>query len=144
MSGNTTFRIAAALGIAILAVSAWVRARANREQQDVMLMLSLSAAADLVHTTNSQALTAVTEKWQADIGQIQTSPTRCLVRAGDDTPPLGDGTARARLVLTNDIGQSLILRLRPEYEGGTGLRKFRVLGYRKTEPGAAGNSRPAE
>ncbi len=78
-------------------------------------------------------------KLQADLNQILASPTRCIVRSGDEPPPLGDGGAYTRLLLTNEVGQALTLRLRPEYGPGHEFQKFRVLGYWKTEPGGPAN-----
>ncbi len=135
MSTSTIVRILAAAALLILVASAWFAARAKRERQDLMLSLSMSVGADLVHATNSHALTGVSAALQSDIKLIQASPTRAIIQPGDDGPPLGDGRAQARLVLTNEAGQALTLRLRPESDPSTGLRKFRVLGYRKTEPG---------
>jgi len=135
-------RFTVAAGILILVASAWFTSRAKQERRDLMLALSMSVGSDLVHTTNSRALTGVTAELQSDIKQIQASPTQAIIRTGDDSPPLGDGRAYFRLLLTNAIGQGLTLRLRPESEPGTGLRKFRVLGYRKTEPTGAANAAP--
>jgi hypothetical protein len=140
MSNSTILRIVAAVAIVIVAASAWFAARAKRDRQDLMLAISLTAGADLVHTTNSHALIGVTPELQSDISHIQESRTEAIVRPGDDKPPLGDGDAYARLLLTNTIGETLVLRLAPEFDVGTGLRKFRVLGYRKTEPDGAANA----
>jgi hypothetical protein len=136
---STLTRFVAGAAILIVVAIAWFSARAKQERRDLMLALSMSVGADLVHAANSHALTGVTAELQSDIKLIQASPTRAMVQPGDDDPPLGDGHAQARLVLTNETGQALTLRLRPEFEPGTGLRKFRVLGYRKTEPGGAAN-----
>jgi hypothetical protein len=140
MSTNTIIGFAVGAAILVAAAGAWFAARAKQERRDLMLALSMSVGADLVHATSSQALTGVTAELQSDIRLIQASPTRAIIQPGDDAPPLGDGSARARLVLINEAGQTLTLRLRPESEPGTGLRKYRVLGYRKTEPGGAANA----
>jgi hypothetical protein len=142
MSHRTIIRISIAAGIMIAVASAWCAARAKQERRDLMLALSMSVGADLVHATNSQALIGVTAELQSDIKLIQASPTRAVIQPGDDDPPPGNGRAQARLVLTNEAGQTLTLRLRPESEPGTGLRKFRVLGYRKTEPDGAARAAP--
>jgi hypothetical protein len=139
MSNSTIVGFAIGAAILILVAIAWIAARAKQERRDLVLALSLSVGADLVHATNSQALTGVSAALQSDIKLIQASPTRVVIQPGDDEPPLGDGHAQARLVLTNEAGHTLTMRLRPESEPGTGLRKFRVLGYRKTEPGGPAN-----
>ena len=139
MSTGTIVRLAVGVAILVVVASAWLAARAKQERRDLMLALSMSVGADLVHGTNSRGLMDVSAALQSDIKLIQASPTRAIIQPGDDDPPLGDGNAKARLVLTNEAGQTLTLRLRPESEPGTGLRKFRMLGYRKTEPGGAAN-----
>jgi hypothetical protein len=125
-----------AVGIIILiaALNAWHSARTKRDRLDQMLALSLSAGADLVHSTNSCALIGVTPELQSDLESIHTSPTQATISPGDDAAPTGDGDAFARLVLTNSVGQTLTLRLRPEKELGTGLQKYRVLGHYMTKP----------
>ena len=126
-----------AIGTAILVVGAgaWLSARANLRRRDRMLALSLSAGSDLVHKSGSRALIGVTPELEAALKEMHNSPTQAVIQPGDDEPILGVGQAQARLVLTNEAGQSLTLRLHGESEPGTGLQKFRVLGYRKTEPG---------
>jgi hypothetical protein len=139
MSTSTIIRIAAGAVILIVMASAWFAARAKQERRDLALALSMSVGADLVHGTNSQAVTGITPELQSDIKLIHASPTRAIIQPGDDDPAAGGGRANVRLVLTNEAGQTLTLRLRPESDPSTGLRKFRVLGYRKTEPGGAAN-----
>jgi hypothetical protein len=143
MSTGTIVRFAVGVAILVVVASAWLAARAKQERRDLMLVLSMSVGADLVHGTNSQALTGVTPELQSDLKLIHASPTQAIIQPGDDDLAVGD-RARARLVLTNDVGQTLTLRLRPESDPSTGLRKFRVIGYRKTEPdGTANRSQPA-
>ncbi len=125
--------------IALAVAGAWFIASVNKARQYAMFVVSMSAGTDLVHTNYSRSLTGVTPELQADLNQILASPTRCIVRSGDERPPLGDGHAYTRLVLTNKAGQALTLRLRPEYGPGHEFLKFRVLGYWKTEPGGAAN-----
>jgi hypothetical protein len=139
MSTSTIVRLAIVAAIPIVVAGAWFAARTKEERQDLMLAISMSVSADLVHGTNSQVLTGVTAELQSDIKLIHASPTRAMIQPGDEDPPVGDGRAQARLVLTNEVGQALTLRLRPEADPSTGLRKFRVLGYRKTESGGAAN-----
>jgi len=143
MSSSTMMRLAIGAAVLIVVAGAWLAARAKQERRDLMLALSMSVGADLVHGTTSQALTGVTPELQSDLKLIHASPTRAVIQPGDDDPPVVDGRAHARLVLTNEAGQTLTLRLRPESDPSTGLRKFRVVGYRKSEPdGAANPSQP--
>jgi hypothetical protein len=142
MSTSTIVRVAVGATIVVIVASAWLAARTKQERRDMMLALSMSVGADLVHGTNSQALTGVTAKLQSDLQMIHRSPTRATIQPGDDDAPAGGRRAQARLVLTNERGQTLTLRLCPESDASTGLRKFRVVGYRKTEPGASPNAAP--
>lgn len=139
MSKGTIIRSAAAALLALVVAGAWFIASANKERRYVMFVLSMSVGADLVHTNYSRSLIGVTPELEADLKQIVASPTRCIVRSGDEQAPLGDGRAYTRLLLTNEAGQALTLRLRPEYGPSHEFQKFRVLGYWKTEPGGAAN-----
>jgi hypothetical protein len=138
MSKGVIIRWTGAAALALFVAGAWFVASANKERRYVMFVLSMSVGADLVHTNYSRSLTGVTPELQADLNRVLASPTRCIVRSGDERPPLGDGQAYTRLLLTNEAGQALTLRLRPEYDGHQ-FQKFRVLGYWKTEPGGPAN-----
>lgn len=131
MSTSILVRLVIGAVILIVIAGAWFTARNKKERRDLALALSMSAGADLVHGTNSQALIGVTAELQSDIQLIHASPTRAMVQPGDDALPVGGVRAHARLVLANEAGQTLTLRLRPEPDPTTGLRKFRVVGYRK-------------
>lgn len=138
MSKATVIRLLVAAVLIVIVAAAWFLARANQERQYAMLIISMSVGADLVHTNYSRSLAGVTPELQADLNRLLASPTRCIVRSGDERPPLGDGQAYTRLLLTNEAGQVLTLRLRPEYDGHQ-FQKFRVLGYWKSEPGGPAN-----
>lgn len=142
MSTTGIVRIAIGVAILVVAVGAWFSARAKQRQRDLMLALSLSVGTDLVHKSGSQALTGVTPELEAALKEMHSSPTQAVIQPGDDDPAFGGGRAQARLVLTNEAGKTLTLRLRSESDPNTGLQKFRVLGYRKTEDGPANRSQP--
>src|SRR5689334_6260419 len=131
MSKGVIIRWTAAAVLVLFVAGAWFVASANKERRYVMFVLSMSVGADLVHTNYSRSLTGVTPELQADLNQILASPTQCIVRSGDERPPHGDGRAYTRLLLTNEAGQALTLRLRPEYGSNHEFQKFRVLGYWK-------------
>jgi hypothetical protein len=142
MSTSGIVRIAIGATVLVIVAGAWIGARARQRQRDLMLALSLSAGSDLVHKSGSQALTGVTPELEAALKEMHNSPTQAVIRPGDDDPALGGGRAQARLVLTNEAGKTLTLRLRGELEPNNGLQKFRVLGYQKTEPDGAANAAP--
>jgi hypothetical protein len=98
---------------------------------------ALSVAHDLINKTNSTLLDGTSQEFTADLASILTWPTW---REIDRSPPR-DARAVVRLVLTNDHGQALHMRLRDEYPSG----HLRLLSYRRiTEPGGPANrSQPA-
>ncbi len=140
MKTSITVQLGVGAIILVVVAGAWFTARTKQEQRDLVLTLSMSIGADLAHGTHSSALTGVTAELESDLKRIHASPTRAIVEPGDAAPPVGDGRAKARLVLTNEAGQTLPLRLRPEREPSTGLRKYRVLGYWKTDGGVSTNA----
>ncbi len=139
MTKGRAIRLGAVGVIAVIVAGAWFIARANQERRYAMFVVSMSVGPDLVHTNYSRSLTGVTPELQTDLNRLLASPTQCTVRSGDEPPPLGDGRAYTRLVLTNEAGLSLTLRLRPEYGPSHEFRKLRVLGYWKTEPRRSAN-----
>src|SRR5262245_25113771 len=125
MSKVTIIRFTVATILVVVVAGAWFFARAKQERQYAMLALSMTVGADLVHTNYSRSLSGATPELQADLNRILASPTRCIVRDGDERPPLGDGRAYTRLLLTNEAGQGLTLRLRPENGPSHEFQKFR-------------------
>ncbi len=90
----------------------------------------------LISTTNSPDLGELSPELQADLRVLLASPTVRWVRLDDEPPPVGDGRACARLILTNQVGRALTLRLQKLPKGPP---TFRVLSYWKTEPNGAAN-----
>jgi hypothetical protein len=87
---------------------------------------SLSIGRELISATNSQHLIQVSPDLQARMAELLASPTRISsVVLGDMAPPMSDGKACSRLVLTNDAGRGLLIRLSRAEQSG----KFRVLDY---------------
>jgi hypothetical protein len=95
-----------------------------------------SVGYELSRTTNSTMLVGATPEFRADLASLLGWTTWDLI---DRSPPR-DPWAVVRLVLTNDHGQALHMRLRDEYPSG----RLRLLSYRRiTEPvGAASRSQP--
>ena len=81
---------------------------------------------DLIALTNSPRLLGLPRGFSTQLSSLLVSPTRVSeVLLGDDSAPLGDGSACSRLILTNELGRGLQMRL-----GSTGdPEKFRILGY---------------
>ena len=88
---------------------------------------SRSIGGDLITGTNSSRLVRIGPDLHACLSALLAARAQVAnVRLGDDPSPIGDGTACSRLVLTNDLGQGLLIRLRPADQSG----KFQVLGFR--------------
>jgi hypothetical protein len=145
MSSSSIVSIAIGTAVLSVAAGAWLSARAKRRQRDLVLALSLSVGSDLVHKSGSQALVGVTPELEAALKEMHNSPTQAVIQPGDDEPAPGGGRAQARLVLTNQAGKTLALRLACELKSRKGLQKFTVLGYRMAEPdGPANRNQPVE
>ncbi len=107
----------------IIAVN--VAARSHR--RGVVIAASSSLGHDLITGTNSARLVRVSPFLRAKLAQLLGSPTQvATVLAGDLPRPDGDGSACSRLVLTNNAGQCLLIRLRQADRSG----RFEVVGFR--------------
>ena len=88
---------------------------------------SRSIGGDLIASTNSSHLVRIGPDLQAHLSELLSARTHVAdVLLGDEPSPFGDGAACSRLVLTNDAGRGLLIRLRPAEESGM----FHVLGFR--------------
>ncbi|MEY2411187.1 MAG: hypothetical protein QOF48_3857 [Verrucomicrobiota bacterium] len=86
---------------------------------------------ELITSTNSPRLVHIGTDLRARLSGLLSTTTRvCTVLPGDDPRPIGDGRADSRLVLTNDAGEGLLIRLRQE----RGTTVFHVLGFRRVSP----------
>ena len=95
-------------------------------RQKAIHRASLSIGSELIRTTNSSRLGNIGPDLQAQLASLLGAPTQVsTVLFGDEPPPIGDGRARCRLVLTNAIGQGLLIRLGKEHA----TNHFRVLGF---------------
>lgn len=94
-----------------------------------------SAGRELIEVTNASHWIRVGPELLGDLSGLLASPTHInKVVLGDDRPPVGDGHASSRLVLTNELGRGLAMRLRLRHDAGQGPI-FDVLSYsRITEP----------
>ncbi len=88
---------------------------------------SRSIGGDLIARTNSSHLTRIGPELQAHLSELLGAPTQVAdVRLGDDASPIRDGTASSRLVLTNELGKGLLIRLRASRQASM----FEVVGFR--------------
>ncbi len=122
-----------ALSIVVaFAAGAWLRNTLNTARRPAREVRALSLAYGLIHATNSTMLVGAGPEFMADLASILAWPTW---RDIDRSPPR-DPWAVVRLIITNDHGQALHMRLRDEYPS----ERLRLLSYRRiTEPGGAAN-----
>jgi hypothetical protein len=86
-----------------------------------------SIGSDLITSAYSPRLLRVSPDLHARLSELRSARTRVGdVLFGDEMTPTGQGTAWCRLLLTNDAGKGLLLRLDLADKSG----RFRVLGYR--------------
>ena len=118
----------------VTAAGFWFRSWLNVERREAREMRALSMGYELRNTTNSTMLVGTTPEFRADLASVLGWVTWDLI---DRSPP-GDPWAVVRLILTNDHGQALHMRLRDEYPPG----RLRLLSYRKITDGPADRSQP--
>jgi hypothetical protein len=120
----------------LIAFILWSRNSLNAARRPAREIRALSLAYDLIQTTNSTKLLGGGPEFRADLAEILGWPAWRDI----DRSPLGDPWAVVRLIITNDHGQALQMRLRDEFPSD----RFRLLSYRRiTGPsGAANRSQP--
>ena len=94
-----------------------------RQRPDIV-PLTRQVGADLITKTNSPILDRL--GWGLDQllkGFLDASTKVTDVQAGDEPPPIGDGTASSRLILMNGRREQLGIRLK--HDG----QMFRVVGF---------------
>lgn len=92
---------------------------------------------ELVRSTNSSRLAEIGPALQNRLSRFLAAPSGVAdVMLGDERPPIGDGTACSRLVLSNAVGARLGIRMRQDPKAD----RFHVVGFWTiTEPGGAAN-----
>jgi hypothetical protein len=100
--------IAALLIAGLVALTVAVKS----QHRGVITAASRSIASDLIAATNSSHLVHMSPFLRARLARLLGSPSHLAsVFMGDAPPPVGDGSACSRLVLTNNAGQRLLIRL---------------------------------
>jgi hypothetical protein len=101
----------------------------GRKQHDSFIrMTTYGVGREIIETTNSSHLIKIGPGLQARLSELLVSPTHiATVLLGDEPSPIGDGSACSRLVLTNDLGDGVVIRLRQADTPGT----FHVVGFLK-------------
>jgi hypothetical protein len=99
----------------------------GRKEHDYFIrMTTYGVGRDIIETTNSSHLIKIGPGLQARLSELLVSPTHiATVLLGDEPPPIGDGSACSRLVLTNEVADGVVIRLRQADTPGT----FHVVGF---------------
>jgi hypothetical protein len=137
MKKRTLFYVIAFAIPVVVATFFWFRNSLNAARRPAREVRALSVGYDLIHATNSTMLVGASPEFRADLASILAWSTW---RDIDRSPPR-DPWAVVRLIITNDHGQALHMRLRDEFQS----EELRLLSYRRiTEPGggAANRSQP--
>lgn len=92
---------------------------ARSRHRGFISVASQSIGGDLITVTNSSHLVRIDPDVRARLAELLGARTWVAdVLLGDAPSPIGDGTACSRLILTNELGKSLLIRLRPVEESG--------------------------
>lgn len=107
-----------------------------------IIIATMGAGQELIDVTNATRWIRADSELRAHVSDLLASPTHInRILLGDDRTPIGDRRASSRLILTNELGRGLAIRLRLRHHSGGGPI-FDVLSYSKiTEPGRAANGR---
>ena len=136
MNKGPIFWLLVALGLIVVVEAVRVVANAVQGRRYFLAVATASAGHELIVTTNASQSLRVGPELRASLAELLASPTRVsTVLLGDEPLTTGDGHASSRLVLTNELGWSLTLRLRLRHDSGQGPI-FDVLSYSKTNDAA--------
>ena len=128
-------RVLLCVATAVLVVTAagfWFRSWLNVERREARESRALQMGYELRNTTNSTKLAGATPEFRADLASVLGQGTWNLI---DRSPP-SDPWAVVRLILTNDHGRALHMRLRDEYPSG----QIRLLSYHRITEAVGGNA----
>lgn len=116
------------LVLAILGAIAAVITMKNRlgASDQMVTSRTYQIGQDLIAKANSPQLAGMPPGLAGQLSNLLGSPTHVsAVLLGDEPPPVGDGSACSRLILTNQRAKGLELRLCSAQDPS----KFRVMGY---------------
>lgn len=115
------------VAIAIFAL-ATVLIRGRKEHDYFLRTTTYRVGRELIETTNSSHLIQIGPGLQARLSELLISQTYiATVLLGDEPSPAGDGSACSRLVLTNEVADGVVIRLRQGDRPGA----FHVVGFLK-------------
>jgi hypothetical protein len=140
MNKGPIFWLLVALGLIAVIEGFYFVTNAIEGRRNWIVIATMQAGQELIEVTNATRWIRADSELRARVSDLLASPTHINnVLLGDDRKPIGDGHASSRLLLTNELGRGLAVRLRLRRHSGEGLI-FDVLSYSKiTEPGRAAN-----
>jgi hypothetical protein len=101
----------------------------KNRQRGFILGVSHTIGDNLITFTNSAHLDRIQPELQVRLSELLSAPTQVAsVLMGDVPQPVGDGRAYSHIVLTNNAGKQLLIRLQPTGKPGM----FRVLGFHQS------------
>ena len=114
-----------------IAALVFLRIASRGQHRAYIVAASDNIGRDLIVSTNSPHLVRVGPDLTARLGELLSATTHvAAVSLGDAPAPFGDGRACSRVVLTNEQGRGISIRLcRANVRG-----KFNVLGYQTVPP----------
>ncbi len=113
-------------------------------RRQIVTMCTYNVGRDLIASTNSALLVGIDAGLRTSLAEVLASTTHIAsVQLGDEQAPAGGRRASSVLLLTNEIGEGVALRL-DLHDDSTHMLRFDVLSHRKiTEPDGAANSHRA-
>jgi hypothetical protein len=119
-------QIIAPLVALIIVGGVFVLHSGRKHHQHFITAQAMQIGTDLIERTNSPKPVSIGAGLNGELAQLLGSSTRVAdVLIGDEPSPIGDGSASSRLLLANDQGKCLGIRLRQDSDP----EKFHVLGY---------------
>ena len=112
----------------LIAMLAFGMIHERGEHRSFIRIASHTIGSDLIAETNSSHLVRIAPDLQTHLSELLGTRTHIAdVLLGDELSPIGGGSACSRVVLTNDIGQGLLIRLQQSNQPGM----FHVLSFRR-------------
>jgi hypothetical protein len=113
--------------VALAIAGAIVGILSSRNHRHIFLRAHFATIGqELIASTNSSHLILIGPGLKERLVQLLALPTQIdATLLGDEPSPLGDGSATSRLILRNDKGERLGIRLRQDGDSD----KFHVVGF---------------
>jgi hypothetical protein len=109
----------------------------RNEQRGLRLMMAQQIGEDLIASKDSKFVVRVGDGLRAKLSEYTAGHAKVTdVRVGDDPSPIGNGSASNCVILSNDAGGVLSIRLKPAGNG-----KFHILGFVTLPNGAPREAR---